>query len=307
MEKTILITGGTGFIGSHLVARSLSKGYRVTVLDLQPHTFAFPIDNAEQVEMLAADIAVSESVHQALKGRSFHYVVNGAGYIDHTLFRDGGRRLIRQHFEGAMNLVEALDRDSLEGFVQIGSSDEYGDEPAPQTETMREAPISPYSMGKAAATQLLQMLHRTEGFPAVTTRFFLVYGPGQNAQRFLPQIIQGCLHNTAFPTSYGGQLRDFCYVADIVDGVFLALETSKAHGEIVNLASGRGIAIREMIETVCRLIGKGRPEFGALPYRSGENMRLYADIEKAGRLLGWKPVTSLEAGLEQTIHFYQHR
>ena len=112
------------------------------------------------------------------------------------------------------NLIEALGQSPLRGFVQVGSSDEYGNVPAPQREDMREAPFSPYSAAKAGASHFVQALARTEGFPGSVVRFFLVYGPGQDQRRFLPQIIRGALADAAFPTSLGGQLRDFLYIDD---------------------------------------------------------------------------------------------
>jgi nucleoside-diphosphate-sugar epimerase len=105
------------------------------------------------------------------------------------------------HFGGVQNILQSVNLDSLKRFVQIGSSDEYGNLSAPQTEDMRESPISPYSLGKAASTQLLQMLYSTEGLPTVILRLFLVYGPGQDLRRFIPQVIQGCLSSGYFPTS----------------------------------------------------------------------------------------------------------
>ena len=105
----------------------------------------------------------------------------------------GGKKVIDVHFGGVQNILQSVNLSALKRFVQIGSSDEYGNLSAPQTEDMRESPITPYSFGKVASTQLLQMLHRTEGLPIVILRLFLVYGPGQDYRRFIPQVIQGCL------------------------------------------------------------------------------------------------------------------
>jgi nucleoside-diphosphate-sugar epimerase len=162
-------------------------------------------------------------------------------------------------------------------------------------------------MGKAAATHLLEMLYRTEGFPSTTLRLFLTYGPGQDASRFLPQIIKGCLENRSFPTSAGQQLRDFCYVQDVVEAVFAAFSQAAVRGETINVGSGTGVTIRQMIETVRAQIGKGEPLFGELAYRPGENMALYADVSKAKRLLGWSAKVPLEAGLNQTIQWFKDR
>jgi nucleoside-diphosphate-sugar epimerase len=260
----------------------------------------------DQIERLQADITKKEELRQVIENRKFNYVINCGGYIDHTPFQEGGGNVIEQHLLGVMNLVECIDRECLESFIQIGSSDEYGNLAAPQSEDSREGPISPYSFGKAASSHFLQMLHRTESYPATIMRIYLTYGPGQNQQRFLSQVINGCLLDQTFPVSLGEQLRDFCYISDIVDGIFRTFDTPAAKGEIFNLASGVPVSIKVMIEMVRGLVGKGKPDFGKISYRSGENMKLYANILKAKNILNWEPHTSLEVGLKKTINFYQN-
>ena len=299
MSERILVVGGTGFIGRHVMRQAAELGLAVTCLSLnQPEE-----DPANGVEFLAADFTCPDSLQTILHDRPFEYVINCGGYIDHALFGKGGGQLIVQHFDAVRLLVEALDRECLRGFVQLGSSDEYGSQPAPQSEALREAPISPYAFGKAAATQFLQMLYRTEKFPAVVARLFLTYGPGQEGKRFLPQIIAGCLSGKLFPASEGKQLRDFCHVDDVAAGLLRAARTPEVHGEVINFASGEPVSIREMVELVCQLIGGGQPEFGAITYRPGENMALYADVSKARRLMSWQPAISLEAGLDGLIEW----
>jgi nucleoside-diphosphate-sugar epimerase len=149
------------------------------------------------------------------------------------------------------------------------------------------------------------MLHRAEGFPATTLRLFLTYGPGQDLRRFLPQIILGCLRDADFPVSAGEQLRDFCHVRDVVRAIFAALTEAAAAGEVINIASGQPVSIRRVIETVARLTGRGRPRFGEIAYRRGENMELYADISRAAAVLNWRPTLALEPGLRDTIDGYR--
>jgi nucleoside-diphosphate-sugar epimerase len=300
-RKTILVTGASGFIGTHIVARALESGYEVSALSLSG---SIPKELSVQ-RIIQADLANQEEIAQQLSRARFDYVVNCVGYVDHRGYLDGGRRVLDTNLIGLINLLSVLDNQSILRFVQIGSSDEYGTNPAPQTENMREAPISPYSYAKVAATHLLQMRNRTEGFPAVILRLFLVYGPGQNSARFLPQVISGCIEDKSFPVSEGGQERDFCYVDDVLEGIFRTLESNKVDGEVINLASGHPITIREMIDKVVTLAGGGKPQFGQVPYRSGENMSLYADITKACKLLDWKPSTDIDSGLSRTIAWYK--
>jgi nucleoside-diphosphate-sugar epimerase len=297
----LLVVGGNGFIGRHIVSHALGLGWQVTSLNLsQRHQGG---EKSTAVRCVSGDITDSIALGEALGNTAYEYVVNCGGYIDHTLYLQGGRRILDTHFQGVLNLVESLDRNILQAFVNIGSSDEYGNSPAPQTETHREAPISPYSLGKVAATHFLEMLYRTEKFPAVTLRLFLTYGPGQDNRRFLPQIILGCLEGRSFPTSKGEQRRDFCYVEDTVSAVFAAFSSPMAKGQVVNVGSGQPVSIRQMIEIVRRLIGRGEPQYGEIAYRPGENMELYADISKAKALLGWEPKVSIETGLAKTIQW----
>lgn len=293
-----LVVGGNGFIGRHIATHALGLGWQVSCLGLSGKSLS-------GTHAIAADICDAKALQDALHGKRFNYVVNCGGYIDHANFSNGGRSLINAHFDGVLNLVQAIERSSLQRFINIGSSDEYGLAAAPQSEQTREAPISPYSLGKVAATHFLQMMYRTEGLPAATLRLFLTYGPGQDQRRFLPQIIRGCLEDRSFPTSGGEQVRDFCYIDDTVRAIFLALQTDAVDGEVINIGSGQATSIRCMIETVCRMTGSGKPEFGAVPYRRGENMALYADVSKAVKLLEWSPRISLEIGLARTIESYR--
>ena len=266
----LLVIGGTGFIGHHLLKASLKNGWLVSSVSLNPPTKERFVNG---VRYLHFDLMDRLLVKKSLSD-DFDYVVNLGGYINHQLFRHGGRDLIETHFTALQNLLEVLPRSKLKRFVQIGSSDEYGNAPAPQHEELREQPISPYSLGKVAATHFLQMLHRTEDFPAVTLRLFLTYGPGQDSKRFLPQIIRGCLSDKPFPVSSGEQIRDFCYVDDTIRAILLALTTPGGTGGVFNVARGYPVSIREMIQKVCLLIGAGKPCYGEVPYRPSENMSL---------------------------------
>ncbi len=291
----LLVVGGGGFIGRHVVEHGKRLGWTVTGLSLNGSNG------------IAADVADMPALQAALAGSRFDYVINCGGYIDHSPYSQGGEKVMDAHFSGVRNLVTALGGSGLKCFVNIGSSDEYGSAPAPQSEAMRESPISPYSFAKTASAHFLQTLHRTEKFPAVTLRLFLTYGPGQDNRRFLPQIIKGCLENQSFAASKGEQLRDFCYIDDTVAAIFLTLAKSAAHGEIINIASGTPVSIKQVIEQVRTITGGGNPKYGEIAYRPSENMQLYADISKAKELLAWQPKVSLESGLRQTIDWVKGR
>jgi len=298
MKGNLLIVGGSGFIGRNLAIKSLSHDFNTTVISLTKIDFDKEIPRVNYIQV---DITNSNQLRAKLSKKNFHYVINLSGYIDHSTFLNGGAKVISTHFGGVQNLLEVLDWSQLRRFVQIGSSDEYGSVPAPQNEDIRESPISPYSLGKVSSTNLLQMLYRTEKLPIVVLRLFLVYGEGQKNNRLIPQIIKGCLLDEFFPTSKGEQLRDLCHVDDITDGILSVLENDKVNGEIINLASGVPVSIREVIEIIHQYVGSGRPGYGKVAYRNGENMQLFADISKAKRILNWSPKISLLEGIKKTI------
>lgn len=298
VKPRLLVIGGTGFIGHHLLAAT-KDDWQVTSISLNPPSSQRFVNSVRYIQL---DLTDFDAVNASLV-EDYDYVVNLGGYIDHTLFKDGGQNLINSHFLALQNLIAILSRKSLKRFVHIGSSDEYGNLTAPQCEDFREEPISPYSLAKVASTHLVQMLHKTERFPGVVLRLFLTYGPHQDEKRFLPQVIKACLKGDEFAASEGNQLRDFCHVKDVVRAIILALRAKDVEGHVFNIASGKPVSIRLIIESVQKFVGGGIPQYGAIPFRAGENMALYARIQKAEEFLSWHPEVDLEVGLRQTINF----
>lgn len=300
----LLVVGCNGFIGHAVATLALSRGVEVTGLSLHPPAAD---KQQQQVTYINADISNSAALSEAIGDRKFDYVINCSGYIDHTAYSNGGRSQFDTHFHGLLNLVDCVNHPQLKGFVQIGSSDEYGDALSPQREDMRENPISPYACAKVAASHFIQTLHRTEGFPGVVARLFLVYGPGQNMQRFIPQVISGCLKNNRFPVSKGEQVRDFCFIDDVAEALLKLLDHQQLYGQVCNIASGRPVSIASVIQTIRDHIGAGEPEYGKVPYRTGENMSLYADIDKVTGETDWRPTTDLGQGIEATVRWYRNK
>ena len=300
MSKSLLVLGGTGFIGKHVTIRALKEGYKTFVLCRN-----YPINDkkVEGIEYLEIDLTKPTDIEK-IRNYCFNFVINLSGDINHSDMSNGGNDVIKVHLNGLIELISNLSKDGLESFLQIGSSDEYGNINSPQNEAMREEPISPYSLGKLACTNLLRMLYVSEKLPVVIVRLFLVYGEGQGFNRFLPQIIKGCLKNEEFPTSEGNQIRDFCYVSDIVDGIIATMESEQVNGHILNPASGEPIKIKNVIGKVLDIVGSGNPRFGEIKYRSEENLSLYADISKAQKLISWKPKIDFDIGLKKTIDYY---
>ncbi len=300
-DARVLIPGGTGFIGRQLASRLTELGADVVTLGRSSPTAGLP-NTSRHIQV---DISDASALTKLVAKCEFDYVFNLAGDINHTPLEKHGRTIIDVHFKGLVNLISTVTKPALTGFVQVGSSDEYGKGISPQKEAQREGPSSPYSVAKTAGTHLVQSLARTSDFPGVVVRLFLTYGPGQNLKRFLPQVIMGCLEGRAFPVSEGKQIRDFCFVSDAVEGMLLAAIAPTAKGEVLNIASGQPTAIRNVIEKVQEIVGNGNPQFGEIVYRPGENMSLYADTTLATQLLGWSASTTLDDGLIKTIEHYK--
>ena len=300
-KEKILVVGGTGFIGYNLLKETNRRGLSCTSISLNA-----PIDfrRVENVNYVFADITNKSELKRKIRD-DYDYVVNLGGYPDHNLLKKGGEKIIKNHFDAVINLIKATSSKNLKKFIQIGSSDEYGKVKAPQSETIREKPISPYSVAKTASTHLIQMLHRTERFPGVILRPFLIYGPGQDENRFIPQVINGCLSEKQFPTSEGKQVRDFCHVNDAVNAIILAMLSDDSNGKIFNIGSGIPVTIRSVIKKITKIIDKGKPQYGVVPYRIGENMELYANISYIKKILNWEPLVNFDEGIKEVINWYE--
>ena len=301
MSKHLLVVGGSGFIGRYLCEIALKMGYQVT--SLSPNKVDLE-KKIKKVLYLVGDISDYYSLVKVLGNKRFEFVVNLSGYIDHRTISQGGEHVIKMHFEGLRNLIKVINTTKLVRFIQIGTSDEYGGGFSPQKEIEREQPFSAYSFAKVASSYYVQMLNREEGFPGTVIRLFLVYGPNQGLSRFIPQVILGCLSDRKFNVSPGEQLRDFCYVADVANAILLALEVPNIDGEIINIGSGMPLKIKDVVQKINTIIGKGHPVYGGVDYRTGEKMALYPDVSKSISILNYQPKVSLDEGLIRTIESF---
>lgn len=295
---TILIVGGNGYIGQNIINRCISFKWDVYTLNLHFHNLNSRYKNITEI---VCDVRNLENLKNALSKYEFTYVVNCLGYVDHSSLNNGGLNVIQTHLMGTINLVSVLKKQFLKKFINLGSSDEYGYSTAPQVETMIGKPLTCYSFSKTCTSDFLKMAYISESFPSIILKIFLTYGPRQNDQRFIPQIIKGCLGGSEFPVSQGNQLRDFCYISDLVDAIFIALNSEINNAEIFNIASGNPVKIKDIVLLIKKIIGKGSPNFGSIPYRDNEIMELYANIEKAQQKLNWIPKIGLLEGLTLTI------
>ena len=299
--KKILVIGGTGFIGYHVIKEAIKRKWKVTSISLHKPTkkkiqlnVKYKIVNTNNLKLLK----------KKLNG-NFDYVVNAGGYGNHPDFGKKGQALFDSHFIGLINLVKILSKKKIKKFIQIGSSAEYGNANAPQKETYICNPNTPYGLAKFSCSNLLLNTFKANKFPAVILRFFLVYGPDQDLNRLLPQVIVNSFKNKKFPTTKGDQYCDFCFVDDVVEAIFKALNIRNTSGKIFNIGSGKPLQIKKVIKQIVKTIGSGKPLFGKIKYKKNTNMRLYPNITKAKKILKWKPKLNFVKGLNLTINSYR--
>lgn len=301
-NSKILVAGGSGFIGANLIKELISSGNEIISISKNK---PLKKKELEKVKYIFHDLTrpLSKDIFKYLS--DVQYIVNCSGYVDHSSFLNGGKNVLKDHFESTFNLTNLAINLKVESFIQIGSSDEYGENNSPISESIRESPISPYALGKVSSTHYLQQCFRQGLLNTVVIRPFLVYGEGQNKNRFLPYLIDNCINNREFKVTKGAQIRDFLYIKDFNLALIKALKNQKAYGEVINIASGIPISIKEVIECVTDITGKGKPIYGGIEYRKGESMNLYADIVKAKKILQWEPKFQFKDSLKKVINWYR--
>ncbi len=297
MSKSILIAGGTGFIGFHLAKKCLNLNWSVTSLST---SLPKKKRKLKKVSYKICDISNYNQIIKNIKP-DFNYVVNLAGYVDHS----NKLKTMKSHYIGCKNLSKFFLNSKIKKFIQVGSSIEYGKIKSPQSERkFSKKTFSIYGKAKLLSTLFSQNLYKKFNFPVTILRLYLVYGPYQDINRVIPITISNALKDKKFNCSNGLQLRDFIYIDDVINAIIKTLKNSKSSGEIINIGSGKPISIKNVIIKICNLINSGKPLFGKVKLRNDEIMKLYPNVNKAKKILGWIPHTSLEKGLKKTINFF---
>ncbi len=310
--QRILVTGGAGFIGSHLARRLVSAGYETHVLH-RPHSDLSRIaDLISSVQCWACDLTDDSAMAAMLDTVQPTIIYHLAGdtsvrHIDPSLA--GVAASIERNVRAPINLVVAAQshcRD-LKILIRVGGLEEYGRGSVPYVESQREQPVSPYSASQVAVTHYLQMLVPYLRFRAITVRPALIYGPDQSTQFFIPALIDHCLKGQDFSMSSGNQGRDLLYIDDLIDALLLLLDRPLASGEIVNIGTGHEYIMSEVAANIIRLMGSDIQLRKSAPTRPSEIEHLYCSAEKAVTLLGWRPTIDLETGLSRMIAWFRTR
>ena len=304
----VLVTGASGFIGSHLTRRLVGDGADV-------HAVTSAVSSVYPTRLL--DVRDDITLHEAnvndpgamrtLAGRAEpEYVFHLAAYTHVGKSWDRIDECTQTNVAGTLNLLRALEGTDYRRFVYTGTSEIYGGIDVPFREDAAVEPCSPYAVSKYAAERFCRMLQRGRGWPIVLLRPFNAYGPAQSPDRVVPEVIVRALEGRELHMTMGTQTREFNFVADVVDGFVRAAVAPNIEGEVLNLGCGEEVAIADVAATILDLMGNPiEAKLGALPERPIEIPRMYSDNTKARQMLEWEPSVSLDEGLRRTIEWYE--
>src|SRR6476661_8577582 len=303
-----LVTGGAGFIGSHLSEELVRRGHRVRVADSLITGKRSNLDHITGIEFLEGDLADEAFARRAVDG--IEYVLHQAAIPSVPRSVKDPIASNRANVDATLNVLVAARDAKVRRLVFAGSSSAYGNTPTlPKHEGMPTNPLSPYALQKVIGEQYLQMFTSLYGLETVSIRYFNVFGPRQDPSSPYSGVISvfatALLENRS-PNIYGdgGQTRDFTYVANVVDGVLRACDAAGASGEVINVATGGRISLNQLFKEMRALVGATvEPAYSDV--RSGDVKDSQADITKAERILGYKPIVSFQEGLKTTLEWYR--
>lgn len=304
-----LVTGGAGFIGSHLVEALVEQGHLVRVIDNLSTGKLSNLDRVlRNIEFVAGDVCDESLVND---------LMHRVDYVFHLAALASVPRSVEAPLEshaacatGTVTVLDAARRAGVRRVIYASSSAVYGDQPtAAKRETDLPQPISPYGAAKLAGEIYCLAFYATYGLETVALRYFNVFGPRQDPDspyaavipRFISAVVQG-----GQPTVYGDghQSRDFTFVGDVVRANLLAMETAAAAGRVFNIATGRAVSLLELLDVLSETLGQPiTPVFA--PPRPGDIRHSMADITLARQLLGYEPRVSLQEGLRRSISYYR--
>ncbi len=307
--RTVLVTGGAGFIGSHIVEALVERGDRVRVLDNLSTGYLANLEPFfDRVEFLHGDVQDPDTAAEAVRGVDCVFHQAALASVPRSV-----ERPLDTHaacVTGTIVLLDAARRAGVRRFVYAGSSSAYGDQPfSAKRETDLPDPISPYGAAKLAGEYYCRAFFATYGFETVVLRYFNVFGPRQDPNSpysaVIPLFITAILSGRK-PVVFGDgtQSRDFTYVANVVHANLLAAERPGVAGKVFNAANGKSITLLELLAAVNSVLGTQiEPEFA--PPRPGDIRESMADIAAARSLLGYRPQVDFLTGLERSIDYYR--
>lgn len=301
-----LVTGGAGFIGSHLVETLVARGEQVRVLDnFSTGRWENLSAIRDQIEVVEGDVRDPLAVQQAVDGAEV--VAHLAAIVSVEWSLRNPQETMDVNAEGTLNLLEAARQASVSRFLFASSAAVYGDHSElPLREDLPLRPLSPYAASKVAGEALCHAYQAAYGLPTVILRFFNIYGPRQDPHSPYSGVISifvGRMRQGLPPVVYGDglQTRDFVYVGDVVAALIRAGERDGAAGTVVNVARGEETSVLRLVALLNQALGAAlEPEFA--PPRAGEVRRSAGDPRRAQSVLGWRPTVGLAEGLSRLLH-----
>jgi nucleoside-diphosphate-sugar epimerase len=305
----VLVTGATGFIGSHLSRRLVADGAQVHALTSTVSS-VYPVrlvDQRDRLTLHSGNLNDAGAMAAVVERADPQVVFHLGAYTHVGKSWDRVDECIQTNIHGTVNLLQALTRSRYERFVYTSTSEVYGDVAVPFREDAAVNPLSPYSVSKYAGERFCRMLQRGHGWPVVVVRPFNAYGPAQSPDRVIPEIIVKALRKERLAMTEGRQTREFNYVEDLVDGFVRAALTPGVEGGVYNIGGGEEISMRDLAGLILELMGDPIvAELGALPNRPTEIWSMRSDVSRGRAELGLAPARPLRQGLEPTIEWYRH-
>ena len=304
-----LVTGGAGFIGSHVATRLVELGHRVRVLDDLSTGRLENLAHLEgKTELLEADIRDPQVCMRACEGIDFVFHHAAIPSVPKSI--DDPQASHDANVNGTFNILRAAARQKVRRVIYAGSSSVYGDiEESPKHEGLKPAPLSPYAVQKLTGELYCTAFYHCWGLETITLRYFNVFGQRQDPHStyaaVMPAFVTAILRGEP-PTVFGDgeQTRDFTYIDNVVHGNMLAMQAKETHGEAVNVACGDEISVNQVIAVINRLLGTGATARHVDP-RPGDVRHSRADVRLAKTVLGFEPVVGFEEGLRCTIDYYR--
>ncbi len=299
-----IVTGGAGFIGSHLADRLISLKHDVIVIDDLSTGNKKNISTNKKIIFQNTSILDLKNLQKIFKGSDYVFHLAAIPSVGRSL--KDPKTTNEANITGTLNVLLAARDNKVKKVIYAASSSAYGDTKIlPKVETMMSSPKSPYALTKFVGEKYCEMFSKYYGLPTVSLRYFNVFGPRQSAASeyaaVIPKFIISVLQNKK-PVIFGDgkQTRDFTFVMDTVNANILAMKSKTGNGEVINIACNKNISLLQLLKIINKILGKNiTPQFA--PGRLGDVHDSLADIRKAKKLLGYKPQYSLEEGMQQTI------
>ncbi len=297
-----LVTGGAGFIGSHIVDRLLADGHKVVVLDDFSTGHRHNLAEHDRLHIVEGDIRDFDTVRQCMQDIDWVFHKAAVASVPKTVNDPVGSSTA--NYQGTLHVLEAARHNGVQRVVFASSAALYGDEPTlPKREDMMPVTLSPYAVDKLSSEYACGMYTRLYGLKTVALRYFNVYGPRQDPSSPYSGVISifaDKLSKRQTPTIFGDgeQTRDFVFVSDVVEANMRAVTCDEPVGMFMNIATGNKISLNDLLKTFCELYGVDFAADYAEP-RQGDIKESFADISRAQSLLDWQPKIALHDGLQR--------